>query len=340
MLFKHLFSHLLSIRKPVLRVVMFAALAAAVTARAATTNAPMPLLLDGVAAEVGETRITIAEVMLAVREMGSAMRLSPSEQNAKLRELYVQAQKHLVGRQLILKAYRELEQKLPPWLVDQRAAAVIDDHFDGDRSRLVSMLNRQGMNYDTWRSRLEEELIISSMRQQFVEQNVFVPPAAIRQYYATNQTEFAMEGTVRVGMIHIGRKDGEDAAANTRRATVVAERLRGGQDFRTVARETSDEAHAANGGDWSYVEPADVFRGEIVTALNALKVGEISPLIETESGYYIVTKFAETSNGVMPLDEAWPAIEAYLRRVASAERHERWIESLKQRTSVRLHPLP
>jgi parvulin-like peptidyl-prolyl isomerase len=196
------------------------------------------------------------------------------------------------------------------------------------------------MGFDIWRKRLEEEMIIASMRQQVVDQNVAVAPADVRAYYTTNPAAFVLEGPVRVGMILIGKRDGEGDDALRGRAGQVRERLLAGQDFRAVAGQESAEAHARTGGDWGFVEPADVFRKEIAGALARLRVGEISPLIETESGIYIVTKLDERTDGVLPLVDAWGEIEARLRRRETARRQAVWIDSLKQATTVRRHPLP
>ena len=308
---------------------------------AAETNASAPLLLDGVAAEVGEARVTIAETMLLAREMAAARQIPLAEQATRLRDLYAEAQDALVGRQLILQAYAAAPQKLPDWVVDRRVAAVIDEHFGGDRSQLVSMLNKQGMGYDFWRKRLEEELAVSTMRQQFVDQNVVVAPADVRAYYATNRTAFALDGAVKVGMILIAERKGETHEATAARAAQVLTRLQAGQDFGEVARLESSDAHAKSGGDWGYVDPDELFRKEIVDTLAGLKIGQIGGPIETESGFYIVSKLAERpKDGFLPLEAAWAEIEARLHRDQAVKRYARWIESLKRNTTVRIYPLP
>ena len=306
----------------------------------AATNATAPLVLDGVAAEVGEARVTIAETMLLAREMAAARQIPLAEQAGQLRALYGEALDHLVARQLVLQAYRSGENKLPAWAVDRRVDAFIDEQFGGDRSLLVSMLNKQRVGFDTWRQRMEEELVISTMRQQFVEQNVTVPAADVRAYYATNRSEFALDGPVRVGMILIAKQADETDEAVSNRASTVWGQLKDGQDFRAVAKRESAEAHAKEGGDWGYVEPEDVFRAEIADALAKLDKGAVSPPIPTESGIYIVTRLNDCPGGILPLAEAWPAIEARLRKAETERRFAAWIDSLKRRTTVRLHSLP
>ena len=315
------------------------ALATALRA-AAATNAPAPLVLDGLAAEVGGARITIAETMELARELAAARKQPAADAAGVLRALYAEAQEQLVARQLVLQAYAAQEQKLPAWAVERRVESVIDERFGGDRSRLISMLNQQGLGYDAWRKRLEEEMVIATMHQQFVDQHVAVAPAEIRAFYATNAAAFAVEGPVRAGLILLARQEGESAAAALGRAREVLGRLRAGQDFRAVARSVSTESHARQGGDWGYVDPAEVFRKELADALAGLKIGEVSEPLETETGIYLVTKFDERTDRVMPLEAAWPEIEAYLRRVQAEARRAAWIESLKSRTTVRCFPLP
>lgn len=319
---------------------LLALVLATVLRASAATNTAAPLVLDGVAAEVGEARVTIAETMLLAREMAAAHQIPLAEQAGQLRALYGEALDHLVARQLVLQAYRSGENKLPAWAVDRRVDAFIDEQFGGDRSLLVSMLNKQGMGFDTWRQRMEEELVISTMRQQFVEQNVTVPAADVRAYYATNRSEFALDGPVRVGMILIAKQADETDETVSNRASAVWSQLKDGQDFRAVAKRESAEAHAKEGGDWGYVEPEDVFRAEIADALAKLDKGAVSPPIPTESCIYIVTRLNECPERILPLVEAWPGIEARLRKAETERRFAAWIDSLKRRTTVRLHPLP
>ena len=315
------------------------ALATALRA-AAATNTPAPLVLDGLAAEVGGARITIAETLALARELAAALQQPAPGAGASLREAYAEAQEQLVARQLVLQAYAAQENKLPPWAVERRVAEVIDEHFGGDRSQLVSMLTRQGLGFDAWRQRLEEEMVTATMHQQFVERHVVVAPTEIRAFYTTNAAAFAVEGPVRAGLILLAPRDGESAEALAGRARQVLAEIRAGKDFRAVARRESAEAHAREGGDWGYIDPAEVFRKELADALAGLKVGEVGEPVATETGVYLLTKFDERADRVMPLEAAWAGIESRLRRIKAESRRAAWIESLKRKTTVRYFPLP
>ena len=313
----------------------------AVPRAGAATNAPALLLLDGLAAEVGGERITIAETMEYARELAAMRRLPVASAGSNLRELYAEAQEYLVARQLILQAYAALPNKLPAWAVERRVAEVIEEHFGGDRSKLVSMLNRQGLGYDAWRRRVEEEMIISTMQHQFVDQHIVIAPNEVRAYYATNTTAFAVEDPVRVGMILLAPKEGESPEALAKRAQEMLKELRAGkEDFRAVARRESAEAHASEGGDWGFIDPAEMLRKDLAEALDGLKVGGISEPVTTESGIYLLTKFDERTESVMPLEDVWTEIESRLRRIKRESRRAAWIESMKRDVTVHYFELP
>lgn len=304
------------------------------------TNAPAALLLDGIAAEVGETRITIAEAMVAARELAAELRLAPAEQNARLRELYASALDELIARQLVLEAYRKAENKLQPWVVDRRMDELISDRFDGDRAAFVAALARQHLTLESWRQRAEEEMAISAMRHQHVDQRVSVAPADVRAAYATNRAAYTLAGPVRVGLILLRAEEGETPAALLARGRALRQRLDDGQDFGELARRHSSDSRAATGGDWGFVEPGQLFRPEIVAALTRLAPGACSAPLSVGRDVYLVRKMAERPDRQQTLEDAWPEIEARLRGAAAAELYRAWIARLRRDAYVRVNPLP
>jgi len=69
-------------------------------------------------------------------------------------------------------------------------------------------------------------------------------------------------------------------------AEEVLKLLKSGKDFREVAKSKSISPSAAQGGDLGYFNKGD-FDPKIEAAIEALKVGEISGIIETSYGFNI-----------------------------------------------------
>ena len=298
-----------------------------------------PLVVDAIAADVGGRHITVAEVMEAARDIiASEGSISSAALAERLPVAYAEALTNLVTRQLILIRYGQAKQKLPDWMLNRRVEAIVEEHFGGDRSLLVSMLSQRGLSYAKWRKKIEEDTIISAMRSQFVDQGVAVKPEDILAVYGRDYATKKLDGPVRAALILLRPEEGQSAAEAVTNATVLARELRGGKDFAATARRLSSDPHAADGGDWGYIDPAAEFRKELADALAALKPGQVSDPVVIGSDYiYIVKKIAESADLKVPFDAVRDDIERQLRADAAAARFDAWIDSLRRATTIRLH---
>ena len=215
-------------------------------------RAAEPMVVDAVAADVGGRHITVAEVMEAARDIISADgALSAPALAARLPAAYAEALTNLVTRQLILIRYDQAKQKLPEWMLKRRA----------------SMLTQRGLSYEKWRKKIEEDTIITAMRHQFVDSGIVVKPEDVLAVYERDYATRKLDGPVRAALILLRPEEGQSTAAAITNATVLARELQGGKDFAAAARRLSSDPHAADGGDWGYIDPAAEFRKELATNL-------------------------------------------------------------------------
>ena len=299
-----------------------------------------PTLVDAVAADVGGRRITVDEVMEAARGAASAEGgiVSAEALAQKLPALYAESLSNLVNRQLILIKYDQAKQKLPKWVLNRRVEAVIEDHFGGDRSLLVSMLSKHGLSYARWRQKIEEDTIITAMRQQFVDQGIVVKPEDVLAVYERDYAGKKLPGPVRASIILLRPGNGQSVEDAVTNAASVVRDLRAGKDFAATARRLSSDPRAKNGGDWGYIDPSVEFRKELADAFAALKPGEISDPVVIGADYiYILKKVAESKDLSIPFDSVRDEIERDLRAETGAARFDAWIESLRKTTTIRIH---
>lgn len=297
------------------------------------------IVLDAVAADVGGVRITVADVMENVREEINNRRLSGAEASAAAKTLFLPALSNLVDRQLILLKYEKIGRKLPSWYLNQRVEKIIEENFNGDRSRLVEMLSSRGISYAKWRKKIENDTLIMTMKQQFVNQKVVVKPEEVRSEYEKNYKTKKLPGPVRVSMIQL-RTEGRTGEENAAEAAKLVAKLRAGGDFAAAASEFSVEPHAGNGGDWGYVDPGYEFRSEIADAIAKLKTGEVSdPVVIGDNLVYILKKTDERTDLTIPYDFISHDIEKELKTRYADARYRAWTESLAKEFTVRIYPL-
>ena len=298
-----------------------------------------PLVVDAVAADVGGRRITVADVMDQARDSISAEgAISATALAERLPGAYAGALTNLIMRQLILIRYEQAKQKPPAWFFNRRVESIIEEHFGGDRSLLVSMLAQRGLSYEKWRKKIEEDTIVNLMRSQFVDQGIVVKPEDILAVYDRDYASRKLPGPVRAALILLRPEEGQSAEAAVSNAVVLAKDLQAGKDFAAAARRLSKDPHARDGGDWGYIDPAEEFRKELADALAALKPGEVSDPVVIGSDYiYILKKVDESKDLSIPFDSVRDEIEHNIRAEAGGERFDAWIESLRQVTTIRIY---
>ena len=153
-------------------------------------------------------------------------------------------------------------------------------------------------------------------------QQITVSDADAQKYYEGNQKQFTTEEQRRASHILIKvAKDANDAtkaAAKEKAEKLLAEVRKNPADFAKLAKENSDDPGSAEkGGDLDYFA-----RGLMVKpfqdAVDKMKVGEISDLVQSDFGYHIITLTGIKPAEVKPFDAVKADIVAELKKKQAA----------------------
>lgn len=315
----------------------FAACAACAQGLAAKKSEAV--LLDGVAAYVNTEMITIAEVMSEVRRSPWAD-TAPEQRERRLRELYTATLNALIDRKLILAAAQKSKMELQSWAVDNRIREIVANNFEGDHTKLHQLLADRKIAFEEWRKNIEEDLLITAMRYQQVEKRITPTPSEIRSEYDANRGRYQTETATAVSMIILDPPDKEGDPTVAARGAKIAEALKEGASFATLAQTYSQDAKAAGGGSWGKVNPEDVFRSEIVEALDKLAPGEASPLLVLDGYGYIVRKDEHQDARMLTFEEASPYVESHLRMRMAEKIYKDWTDRLRAEAYIKVFELP
>ncbi len=294
-------------------------------------------LLDGVAAEVGKTQITIADVTGEAREMAMAQGTVRDffSNRSIFHRYYSQALTNQINRALVLNEYERNDAKIPDWYFNDRIEQIVNRNFKGNRSLLVEELNKRGISFDEWRKQRINDMIFMAMQQQFVDQGIKLSPAAVNEFYNENYANAKLSGRVKVSMIMM--QEGDDKAAKLAEVKELVAKLRKGESFEDAAKVYSIDSHAKDGGAWGYVEPVDEFRKEIADVIGSLKVKEVSDPLCLDGFIYIVRKDDERKDLSVPLALVRDEIDERLFAEIREKRMAEWFESLREKSTVRVY---
>jgi len=121
--------------------------------------------------------------------------------------------------------------------------------------------------------------LVGMLLEQVIEEKAKLTDQDIKDYYEKNKEDFAPVLQLRASQIVVKTQD---------EANSILERLKRGEDFAKIARQSSiDPGSAKNGGDLGFLSRGQM-KPDFVAVAARLKVGEVSHAVKTAAGYLIV----------------------------------------------------
>ncbi|HLF22428.1 MAG TPA: peptidylprolyl isomerase, partial [Burkholderiales bacterium] len=187
--------------------------------------------------------------------------------------------------------------------------------FGGD-TQVDQMLAPMGLVRDDVRAAIQRDLTIRKYVDESIAPSIAIGEGDARAFYDQNPQMFAGQDSVNCQHIILISQDGEsDQQRKDRRnrMELIRQRALDGDDFSALAREYSQDNAAQNGGDLGWFA-----RGMMVKPFDdaafALKVNQISEIIETQFGLHVIKCLGKKSARTVPFDEAQASIDTMLKQ--------------------------
>lgn len=298
------------------------------------------LPIDGYAATVNERIITIGDVRRAIQQMDLTLRTryAGAELARKREQLFLSGLDQLIDQYLIIEEYKTLGLQIPERLVDDEINQIVLNDFDGDRAAMLEDLAGRQMTIEEWRDIIRDGIIIRTMRSREVGERAVVTPQQVVDAYEQRKDKYREPAGVYLRLIF--QNSGAQADQTLAGMKKLREEIVAGKPFADVAKETSQDPSAVNGGDWGWVDPAQ-FRDELKNPLLALPPGGVSEVIETPDGLYLLYVEKKRGETVKSFEDVRGEIEKDLRRIQIDELAQAWLERLRKKYPVIYHiPTP
>ncbi|NLE65883.1 MAG: hypothetical protein GX608_00500 [Lentisphaerae bacterium] len=296
-----------------------------------------PVSVDGYAAAVNGDIITSGRVRDAMRPVETQIRqmYKGLELEEKLEEAYKKTLDTLIERQLILQEFKSLGRQVPENLVDARVSEILRNKFGNSVTDLMQTLEKDGMTIDEWRQQIKEQMILSFMRENAVESKVVILPRDVREAYESAPEKYRVPGQVEARMIMVQRgSTPSDLEIKRRQIEEIRRRLLRGDNFARLASEMSEGAKAAAGGYLGWIEPSSR-RPELAEWLSVLAPGEISEVIETENGLYLLKVEALRDEYMEPFEKVRGDLEQEMVRKETERLYRRWMDRIKSKAFIK-----
>ncbi|MEO7932856.1 MAG: peptidyl-prolyl cis-trans isomerase [Chthoniobacterales bacterium] len=297
-----------------------------------------PEVLDGIAAVVNKEVVTFSQVreMVAPRERALRQAYSGADLEAKVKLLRENALQELIDRQLILQDFKKNDFKLPPYVIEEHIKTIIREEFGGDRGAFIRTLQAQGYTLSKFKEMEMNKIIVQAMRGQKVKSNLAIPPTKVRDYYDSHRQEFAANESVQLRMIVIPKQspDGGSATAQKELVSEIRAKIKNGADFAKMAQLYSQDSSADVGGEWGWIDKKTL-NPALTEAAFALKPGEVGPVFEQASNYYLMKVEARKEPTYAPFDTVKKDIEAKLLGEERQKASEKWLIELRNKAYIK-----
>ena len=207
---------------------------------------------------------------------------------------------------------------------------------------LKTALSREGQTIESYRASVKSELEKSEIVNRQVRNKVNITNDDVERYYKLNSNKFRSEDRVRLRHILLAvpqTASPDEVQAVNDQIMDLYKRIVAGADFAELAREFSQGAGQADGGDIGWVSRGTLMGGIEQVAFEKLSVGQVSTPFRTTMGFHIVKLEARDTGTVLPLATVAPKIKEELQTKALEDRFNKWLKTdlrRKHRVDVKI----
>jgi peptidyl-prolyl cis-trans isomerase SurA len=181
--------------------------------------------------------------------------------------------------------------------------------------------------------------LVPNMRKGDVS-DILRSPAGFHLFKLTDLRD-AAEAKVQATQTHarhilIRKTDGVNEAQVRRRLEDMIARVRNGADFAELAKTNSADITAAKGGDLGWLSAGDTVP-EFERAMDGLKPGEVSGVVQTPFGWHIIQVIERKTVDVTADHRRMEARQA-LRDRKSEAAYEDWLRQMRDSAWVEIKP--
>ena len=208
-------------------------------------------------------------------------------------------------------------------------------------SRFNRQLRAQGLTREQWEKQRIELATIGAVLERELAKDV--SEDEIKKFYQENPSKFERPEMVRVSHILLRIHDPrtneelseEQKQAKRKQIEEILKRARAGEDFAKLAREYSEDPGGKDkGAEYTFR------RGQMVPEFEAaafsLKTNQVSDVITTRTGYYIIKSGGRIPPKIIDLAEVKEDIRQFLKNQQIQKQLPAFIQKLKEEAKVEI----
>ncbi|MHB1286003.1 MAG: SurA N-terminal domain-containing protein [Leptospirales bacterium] len=226
--------------------------------------------------------------------------------------------------------------------LDRAIESIMQKNNFTEKWQLKSALAEQGMTFRRYRQQLRKQMTIMKLMNQEVRSTVVISPDEVRQYYLAHRNKYQLPPHVTLADIFLKIPAGSSLDQIKQiqgRGEHIIRQLKRGDDFVILAGSESEGPNAENGGSLGDLTK-DQLLPELVAPAFSIPVGQISNLIRSENGFYIIKVLKRDDHAYRRFKDLKDQILNDLTKKTTEKRIRIWLEKLRAKSYVVIYAQP
>ena len=300
----------------------------------ATPARAAELLIEGIAAQVGNDIVLASEVLEFSAPIEERMRQagSPPGEIAAMRR---DALERLIETKLLSSVVERLELAADREEVDAAIAAIAEDN-GLTIEQLLTSVTSHGLTLEEYRGKIRDEIERSKVVNAMVRSRVQLDGEEVRALYEERFGD-QRDGGTEVYVRHLlVLPDGRSASSADQACDVAAAarvEISGGEtDFPSVARRVSD-LNPERGGDLGWIHRADL-AAWMSDIIESMQPGQLSEVIRLPFGCNLLELVDRREFQPISFEQAEPQLRNYLFQQKTEIEYTKWLDVLREQTFI------
>ena len=293
------------------------------------------ILIDKIACVVNKNIVTLRDIDrkldgYAKANPDVASKIKTEEQKDSIRKKILD---EIIDEELIRAELVKLKQKVTDKDVENTIDNIKKQNNLSDAEFRAALLRETNKSYEEYWTEIKSQLEKYKIMNIAIKPKVNVSKQDIEEYYKKNYTGKKGEPKVSFSVLFFETNNSteEEKSKKKIQAEEILKRAKKGEDFSYLVRSYSDPG----GGDTGFLLKKNL--GKLFKdALSKLKVGEISNVIESKKGFYIIKFLDEGAEKTVTFEKVEGLIREKIGQQRMEEKFGEWLKDVRKKAFINI----
>jgi peptidyl-prolyl cis-trans isomerase SurA len=302
-----------------------------------------PQVVEEIVARVNNEIITLSEYQKAEAEIPQEVTedcqsCTPDEIQAEIKHDQTNLLRTMIDNLLLQERAKDMGINVDTDVIKQLDDIRRQNGLDSMEA-LQKAVESQGIDWVDYQQQMKNQLLRQKVIEQEVSGKMNISPDAVQAFYNAHKQEFVMPEQVVLSEVFLSTEGRTPEEINSirRKAEDLRGRLARGADFTQIAERYSEGQTARDGGNLGSFKRG-ILAPELDEAVFKLNKDQITPVIQTKTGFEILKVDQHYQSGLQPLSKVENQIEnrLYMQQMEPALRQ--YLAQLREESYITIKP--